>query len=77
MTSLDDIFWVGNAIGSVLVNQTTGRAYALITKIGDPVGSRLFLGWLDRLRLWRKRRSENRGRVVRAPCLSILCNQAD
>jgi hypothetical protein len=71
MTSLDDIFWVGNALGSVLVDQTTGRAYALITKTGDPFGIRLFLGWVDRLRFWRRLEAFERKHVAwRAHCYS-------
>jgi len=62
--SIDAIFWVGNPVGAALVNTTTGRSYALITKTGEVYEVRLFLGWFDRLRFWRRLRSFERRKIA-------------
>jgi hypothetical protein len=50
----DAIFWVGNKIGAALVNYTTGRTYALITKLDDPYDVRLARKWHGSpLHIWR------------------------
>jgi hypothetical protein len=56
-SSLDAIFWVGNTAGAAVVNYTTGRTYALITKTTGVYDVRIFFSWLDRLRFLRRMRS--------------------
>jgi hypothetical protein len=62
--NLDAIFWVGNTAGATVVNYTTGRTYALITKSRELYDIRLFLNWFDRIRLYRRLRSFKRGAVA-------------
>jgi hypothetical protein len=62
--SLDAIFWVGNPHGSAVVNYTTGKTYALITKTGGLYDLRLFLGWFQRLRFSRRLKEFERGKVA-------------
>jgi hypothetical protein len=62
--TLDAIFWVGNTHGAAVVNTTTGKTYALITKTGGPYDIRLFLGWFQRLRFWRRLKEFERGIIA-------------